>query len=80
MVSHLYPKTDFSFDDFLAAMEMGRAWATYACTTLSGARNCPDRLSLQRFYENVIAPQFSPIESLDMEDAERILWVLDQAS
>ncbi|MBU7036396.1 MAG: carbohydrate kinase family protein [Theionarchaea archaeon] len=78
LTSKLYQKGNFSFGEFLSAIEEARVWAAYACTTLGGATLCPDQPSLREFHQHVLV-QPHPIEVQQMEHAERILQILDKA-
>jgi sugar/nucleoside kinase (ribokinase family) len=79
VVSQLCQKADFSFSDFFNAIGEARIWAAYACTTLGGAMDCPDKRSLQEFYEKTLAQQHDPVEVQQMKHVDRILRILDKA-
>lgn len=38
-----------SDEDLASALEVGRTWGAYACTTVGGASDCPDRERLEAF-------------------------------
>jgi sugar/nucleoside kinase (ribokinase family) len=79
LISQLYQKADFSFTDFFNAIGEARVWAAYACTTLGGATNCPDRRTLEEFYDKTLAQQPDPVEVQQMRHVDRVLRILDKA-
>ena len=64
------------FDDFLNAILEARSWSAYACTSLGGATDCPNRKSLYEFHQKIITNVQNSVEIVSIDDAERILKTL----
>lgn len=79
LVSMLYKKPTVEFDDFLSAIKRARVWAAYACTTIGGAKDCPNNVALQNFEADVMIRQFNPVEVQNLNHADLILKILDKA-
>jgi sugar/nucleoside kinase (ribokinase family) len=48
MVSLLCQNKEFVFSDYFSAIDRGRHWASYACTTYGGCGECPSTEDLKR--------------------------------
>jgi sugar/nucleoside kinase (ribokinase family) len=79
MISSLGGKKDFSFDDFISAVTVGRLWASYACTTLGSSSNCPDRQSLNAYRKKVSGSSNRLIEVKETGSAEQMMDLIDNA-
>lgn len=79
MVASLKGNKNFSFDDFKLAIESGRLWSSYACTTIGAAGNCPTEQILADFVDKHNIPADKNIEIKDSVYAERILDLFDKA-
>ena len=77
MVSRLAGDTKFSFQDFLEAMERASFWSAYACTTLGGSGNCPDKRELEQFYQENSAIGKKTVETRDKRSAEEFIKLID---
>jgi sugar/nucleoside kinase (ribokinase family) len=77
LVSKFFQKNDLTFEGFHDAISEARIWAAYACTSLGGATNCPDRKTLMEFQEKNLLKESNQIEILSIKDAERKLKVFD---
>lgn len=78
LVSNLSQKANFSFTDFLNAIGEARIWAAYACMSLGGASNCPDKSALQKFRKKILEQEPDPVEVQQMKHIDRILQLLDR--
>lgn len=72
-----HPGEDFA--GFLRAIQAASIWGAYACTSLGGAQDCPDRDTLARFSEKIINRKFAQVEVKNLADADLILKLLDKA-
>jgi len=79
MVSTLRGKKDFSFDDFLSAIIVGRSWASYACTTLGASSGCPDQKNLNAYQKQYSGSYNRLIEVTRAGYAEQIMDLIDKA-
>lgn len=79
MVSSLRGRKDFSFDDFLTAIAVGRSWASYACTTIGAASDCPDPKKLAPYQKQVSGSSNRLIEVIKAGSAEQIIDLIDDA-
>jgi len=79
MVSTLLGKKDFSFDDFLSAIVVGRSWASYACSTLGAASGCSDQKNLAIYQKKHFGSSRRLIEVTKASSAEPILDFIDNA-
>ena len=65
---------------FEAALKRGREWASYACTTLGAANNCPDRKRINDFTSSLRKNQgIASIRRGSLNEYDSILWLIDQA-
>ena len=62
MISHLAGKKDFSFGEFLAAMEVARTWSAYACTKVGASKDCPNNHQLEAFRSALPKGDSKPVE------------------
>jgi len=53
VVSQLDQKKSFNENEFIKALEIGRSWAIYACTSFGGANNCPDTIEIEQFHNKI---------------------------
>jgi sugar/nucleoside kinase (ribokinase family) len=75
----LWDKPDFSFEDFVRAIEEARVWAAYACTHLGGSARCPDRGTLLKFYDDYFSHDSEAIEILvSSKEVGSILRIFDK--
>jgi sugar/nucleoside kinase (ribokinase family) len=51
MISSLAGRKNFSFDDFINAIDTGRYWAAYSCKSLGACAVCPDKPTIGRFID-----------------------------
>jgi hypothetical protein len=79
MISALYGKKDFSFEEFVSAIIEGRLWASYACTTLGASSGCPDRKKLVAFQKQHSGSYNRLIEVTRAGYAEKIMDLIDEA-
>jgi sugar/nucleoside kinase (ribokinase family) len=85
MVSRLYKAKEISFSDFYSAVDKGRHWASYACTTYGGSGDCPALEELERMsveMQQDIKQDYGyhePIEVFRHEHLENILRLIDKA-
>ena len=79
LTSELYLKSDFSFADFFSAIATGRLWATYACSTLGGAGDCPDNHKLEEYAEKVHQQGKYSIDTTRLSTAEPTIKIFDKA-
>jgi hypothetical protein len=78
MVASLYQfKTSkIIFGNFLNAIKEARVWSAYACTTLGGSANCPEKSTLQTFKNS--AEEFGKLEVKGLEESKFILKLIDR--
>ena len=67
------------FPGFLRSIQAASIWGAYACTSLGGAQDCPDRDTLARFSAKIINRKFAQVEVKNLTDADLILKLLDKA-
>jgi sugar/nucleoside kinase (ribokinase family) len=79
LISMLYKKQVIEFYDFLSAIRRARVWAAYACTTIGGAKDCPNNVALQTFETEVMKREFNPVEVRNLNHADLVLRLLDKA-
>lgn len=79
VISEICGHPDFGFQDFLTAINTGRFWSAYACTTLGGASNCPDRSTLSKFRTEIERKGHIPVEVIHQENAVRDLRLINKA-
>ena len=79
MISSLNGNKYFTFKDFLSAIVEGRAWASYACTTLGASGNCPDKKTLDTFRKKYSNALHKLIEVIKPNYAEQIMDLIDKA-
>ncbi|MFO7557282.1 MAG: carbohydrate kinase family protein [Desulfobacterales bacterium] len=79
MVSTLRGKKDFSFDDFLSAIAVGRTWASYACTTLGASSGCPDQEMLDAYQKQHAGSHNGRMEVTTAGYVEQIMDLIDKA-
>lgn len=79
MVSKLVGKKGFNIYEFLEAMEVGRNWSAYACTTLGGSGECPAKSQLDGFVEKQSSNKNGEIEIVKKEDSTKYLSLIDMA-
>ncbi len=75
----LYQQQSIDFSAFRAAIQTATIWGAYACTTLGGAQDCPDRQTLENFAKEINAFDSENIEIKSTHDADLILRLLDKA-
>lgn len=76
LVSQLYNKPDFSFEEFLQAIQEARIWAAYTCGSVSG--KCPTLTELEEFKKTVLEKS-DPLEIIDRSSIKPMLQILDKA-
>ena len=79
VISELCTNANYDFQDFLKAVDTGRYWSAYACTTLGGAGSCPNRTALLKFQSEIDGKRHIPIEVIQHDRAERDLKLIDKA-
>ncbi len=79
MVSEVQGKNKLTFQEYYSAIEIGRLWAAYACTTLGGSAKSPDRSELNRFL-NLRTSNYKAVEIMDRARAEHILRLINIAN
>lgn len=80
VVSEICAHPNFGFTDFLAAITTGRYWSAYACTTLGGAADCPDRQIISKFRADIAQRKtHNRIELIDQDHAVRDLKLINKA-
>lgn len=77
IASVLYDKTLFQFSDFLCAINEGKYWATYACTTMGGCGECPSLQTLKLFQNEI--GEHDPTEVISQKNSEQTLRLIDKA-
>lgn len=77
LVSQLYQKDNFSFNDFFQAIDEARTWAAYACCHIGGSANCPTTEELKIFKKNRLNTSES-LEVLDRQSVKTVLSILDK--
>ncbi len=66
----------FSFNEFVAAIQTGRLWASYACTTLGASGECPNAARISNF-DKCFGQGKESITVYDRTDAFDVLDTLD---
>ncbi len=79
VISEICMRPNFEFQDFFAAINTGRYWSAYACTTLGGAGNCPNASTISKFREKFERESLNPIEVISQKNAERELKLINKA-
>jgi sugar/nucleoside kinase (ribokinase family) len=85
MVSALYQDKEINFPDFYSAIDKGRYWASYACTTYGGSGDCPSNEELEKMSIEIRQDieqnhgHLEPIEVFRHENLENILMLIDKA-
>jgi sugar/nucleoside kinase (ribokinase family) len=79
MVSELCKKPNFGFADFHSALNSAKFWATYACTTLGGAGDCPSMEKLVRFRSHLEREGCEPTEVFGQGYSDATLKLMDKA-
>jgi sugar/nucleoside kinase (ribokinase family) len=79
VVSQIVAHPNFGFQDFLAAINTGRYWSAYACTTLGGAGSCPNLATIQKFRAGIERRGNDPIEVIHERHAVRDLRLINKA-
>lgn len=79
MLSHLYDKPDFTFQEFYSAIELSGTWSAYACATLGASGQCPDKQTLEDFMARMPANSRRPAEIHHKTHAEQIMALIDIA-
>lgn len=83
VVSALQGKLDFSFPEFLEAIETARAWAGYACRHKGASINPPGRGELEEFVQSrkelVKKGEIRIVQILDLEEFFKVLETIDTA-
>lgn len=79
VISEVCKHPNFGFQEFLKAVNTGRYWSAYACTTLGGAGSCPDMETIENFRKEIEHKRQSPIEILYQEHAGRDLMLINKA-
>ncbi|MDP3442769.1 MAG: carbohydrate kinase family protein, partial [Ignavibacteria bacterium] len=77
MASILCEKPSFSFADFFQAINIGKFWATYACTKIGGCGDCPTMDTINDFI--TITSQQSPTEVHNETNLLQTLRLLEKA-
>jgi len=67
----------YSKDDIYKPIFEARRWSAYACTTVGGSADCPNRKQLARFVTDVA--EFASIRISSIEEVQLILRLLDKA-
>jgi len=82
MMSVLNGTRDFSFSDFMKAMQTGRVWASYACTTKGAVGHCPDPGGLEDYTKEFAVAQtmklIQPLTTQSLSAARQILGVIEK--
>jgi sugar/nucleoside kinase (ribokinase family) len=78
-ISEICAKTPTTFHDFYTAVDTGRYWSAYACTTLGGAGDCPSAATISKFRTRMERQIQNPIEVISQAHAERELRLIDKA-
>ena len=76
VVCALNGNKSFSFDEFVAAIQTGRLWASYACTTFGASGECPNAARISNF-EKCFGQGKGSITVYDRTDACGALNTLD---
>lgn len=81
MISKICENPNFDNQDFHLAIETGRLWSAYACTTLGGAGSCPNLAALSKFQSKIERKGvvINPVEVLRHEYAVRDLNLINKA-
>ncbi len=79
MISILNGKKDFTFEEFLSAINTGRTWASHACTTLGASGSCPDQEILNEYDKQISKSSNRLIEVTKVSYAEQIMDLIDKA-
>ncbi len=80
MISTLKGKKHFSFNEFISAIEVGRSWASYACTSLGASTNCPDKKTIDIYMRKKSGYSRNRlIEVTKKSYAEQIVALIDKA-
>jgi len=84
MLADLHATPDYSFHDFLSAIETARLWAAYACTTIGASGKCPDAKMLQNYKADIFSDRektrkCKPVEFQIKSNAEQIMELIDTA-
>jgi sugar/nucleoside kinase (ribokinase family) len=79
MITSLRGQKDFTFQHFLSAIERGRLWASYACTTIGACSNCPDRDTLDDYIRRNSRLSNKYLEITDSINSEPIMNLIERA-
>ncbi len=76
VVCSLNGKKKCSIDAFMKAIQTGRLWASYACTSLGASGNCPDTAQLSSF-ENAMEVEDGSVKIVDPSYDSEVFNTLD---
>jgi sugar/nucleoside kinase (ribokinase family) len=79
MMARLKGKQKISFSDFYSAIENGRNWAAYSCTTYGGSGDCPNKRDLDNFMTTYEFKGQNLVEFLNKGSADQIISLIDMA-
>jgi sugar/nucleoside kinase (ribokinase family) len=79
MVASLQGKKKFTFQNFLSAIAQGRLWASYACTTLGACNSCPDKNTLDDYYQQNSRFSDRHLEITESVNSEPIINLIEKA-
>lgn len=79
VIAHLKGSRSVSFFDFFAAVEIGRNWAAYACTTYGGSADCPNTTKLDKFLGTYDFKGQEHVELLGEGTADQLINLIDMA-
>ncbi len=77
IVGTLGGNKSFSFDGLLSAIQTGRLWASYACTTLGASDGCPTMDQLRGF-DRTIKQGENALRVIDRTEAQKYFEMLEQ--
>jgi sugar/nucleoside kinase (ribokinase family) len=77
IVASLGGDKSFSFDALLSAIQTGRLWASYACTTLGASDGCPTRDQLHGFNRKIKQGENAQ-RVIDRSEAQKYFEMLEQ--
>ena len=79
MVASLQGKKEFTFQNFLSAIAQGRLWASYACTTIGACNSCPDKNTLDDYYQKNSRFSDRHLEITESVNSEPIINLIEKA-
>jgi sugar/nucleoside kinase (ribokinase family) len=77
IVGRLGGNKSFSFDALVSAIQTGRLWASYACTTLGASYGCPTGDQLQRFNRTIEQGE-NALRVIDRSEAQEYFEMVEQ--